>query len=355
MLEAVGGHWYDDHPLYGHKSLTIEILHQYDPWGGVSDFNTVAWRLGEARARGLDCYVRIGQRPGNEIPPNGRNDLVYDFCNWLMQMAAHPYIGGRCRGFIIGNEPNLSTEGGVPAGWAARVVCGYTLPPDRTDCAAQFIWTANPDIEVFAPPVAPWSPDTSGDNSGLVLPDGRDVALPHELYQYDLAQKCYIGAASNHGHPSDESQQIGKVKFGIHTYGRVGWDGTANGGAWEPWTDVRGAGGAQWGTRWFQDSMYYISQGMLNSPYGVAYSPGGVIVSEANTFTDGWWPSNNYPVGWWKELAYYLRQFDNVMGVAGFVDRAVLDPQWARTAINGSNGRLPLWKRDHEELLRIGW
>lgn len=91
---------------------------------------------------------------------------------------------------------------------------------------------------------------------------------------------------------------------------------------------------------------------MLNSPYGVDYYP-PVVVSEANTLVD-FQPKDNYPTGWWKELVYYIRQFPNVMGLCAFVDQDY-GGMWGGTAMTVPTGRLPLWNRDHDELLRIGW
>lgn len=348
-LEALGSHWlHPDRTLYGRKSCSTELLYLNDAPAGF-DFAAAKARVEMVRAKGADVWLRVDWRPHNVLPQMFDDAGAFQYCQGIQQAVAEMDV----RGVICGNEVNLHDEtrdGEIQAWWVGRIVYGHTLPPDRTDCVYQFAKTARPGVQILAPAVAPWaagSSAASGDTHGLRPPDGRPAVQSWESYQYDLARSCY----DHQGH----APSISDIQFAIHTYGRVGTDGTANGGDREPWTDVRDwahSYGAQFGSRWFQDANYYCRQGMLNSPYGVDYYP-PVVVSEANTLTDAQ-PEKNYPLGWWKELTYYIRQFPNVMGLCAFVDQDYGDG-WGRTAMTVPFGRLPLWNRDHDELLRLGW
>ncbi len=348
-LEAIGSHWMNpDRQLYGRKSCAVELVYLNDPPPGF-DLTALKQRVDMVRAKGADVWVRVDWRPRQVLPPMEDEAGVFDYVQGVQQLVAENDV----RGIICGNEVNLHTETNgaeIQPWWVARIVYGHQLESDRTDCAYQFAKTARPSIQVLAPPVAPWAaePDAGGgDTTDLTPPDGRPGVREWESYQFDLARSCYDSL----GHVADTSA----IQFAIHTYGRVG-DGTANGGAREPWTDVRNwenSFGAQWGSRWLQDAIYYCRQGRLHSPYAVDDAP-LVLISEANTLTDGQYPQQNYPAGWWKELAYYANTFPNVMGLCAFVDQD-LGQTWTRTSMSIPLGRLLEWNQDHDELLQNGW
>jgi hypothetical protein len=343
-LDVLGSHWlHPDRTLYGRHSCSLELIYLNNAPSGF-DFAGLSNRVNMVKSKGADLWIRIDWKPGQVLPPMFDDGNAYQYCNGVQQVVAqfHP------KGVIIGNEPNLHSETGgteMQAWWVARMVYGHTLPSDRTDCAFQFARTADASVRVLVPAVAPWSPDTAGDTHGLVWPDGRSSGLPHESYTYDLSRSCYQSCFE--GHVPD----IGDINFCDHVYGRVG-TGTLNGGANEPFTDVRGSTGAQFGSRWFQDNLYYHRQGQLQSGFGTDYYP-PVLIGESNTLVDTN-PDVNYPIGWEKNLVYYVRQFPNVMGLCMFVDQD-LGGNWTHTAMTANLGHEPLWNRDHDELLRIGW
>lgn len=349
MLEALGSHWiHPDRNLYTKKSCSLELLYLNDASSGF-DFAATRARVEMARSKGVDVWLRVDWKPGNVLPQMWDDDGVYQYCQGIQQAVAEMDV----RGVVCGNEVNLHNETGgneIQAWWVARVVYGHTLSNDRTDCVYQFARTAKMGVQVLAPPIAPWAAGSfavAGDVHGLTPPDGRPAVQSWESYQYDLARSCYD--SGNH------VPTISDIQFAMHTYGRVGVDGKANGGPREPWTDVRdwtNSFGAQFGSRWLQDAIYYARQGMLRSAYGVDYYP-PILVSECNTLTDSE-PEVNYPTGWWKELTYYVRQFPNVMGLCAFVDQDY-GGSWSRTSMTAGVGREPLWNKDHDDLLRLGW
>ena len=351
-LEAIGSHWlHPDRELHGRRSCALELVYLRGAEGGDFDPEGLSERVAVARSKGVDVWVRVDLQSQAVLPAVGNEAGVLEYIQAVQQIVAENDI----RGIICGNEVNLHSEtGGVdlPAAWVARVVYGHGLDPSRNDCAYSFAKAARPSIQVLAPPLAPWAAApyaASGDRTGLTPPDGRVAVGDWEAYQYELARRCY----DNAGHVPDPLD----VQFAVHTYGRVGADGSDNGGAREPWTDVRiqdeGWFGAQAGSRWLQDAIYYIRQGRLNSPDGTDESP-SILISEANTLTEGHQPQNNYPAGWWKELARYADTFPNVMGLCAFVDQGLSD-EWMRTSMSVPEGNLVAWNADHDDLLKNGW
>jgi hypothetical protein len=347
MLEALGGHfWHPDRNRYNRRGCTVELLYLHDATSGF-DFDSAASRIKLANDRGIDTWLRIDWKPHKVFPDENDENGVFDYVQGCQQAAAQLKL----RGIISGNEFNWTAEtGGIacPPWWAARIVYGHRLDPSRTDCVYQFAKTADPNIRIVMGAVAPYAgvPNihVDGDNHGLIVPDNRSDTIMSERYQYTLSRYSY----DNWGHVPE----IGEVQFAAHVYGRIG-SGSENGGALEPRRNVRGVAGAQMGTRWFQDFLWYCREGQRNSPYGTDWAP-PVLISEANTLHDGIGPRTNYQTGWWKECIYYVRQFQNVMGACVFVDQNY-GGNWEETCVTINQGRTGLWNTDHDELLRIGW
>src|SRR5215471_21029146 len=286
MLDRLGSHWlHPDRDLHGCKSLSVELLYARDATPGF-DWDAVGARIAMCRSKRVPVALRVDWRPRRVLPPMNDEDGVFDYVQAIQQAVADYNPAW----IICGNETNLHSETGdeeIQPWWVARVVYGHQQPADRTDNCFQFAKTIDPHVQVLAPAVGPYSPDSAGDATGLRIPDGREMLAPWESYMYDLARGCY----DNGWHVPE----IGDVKFAMHTYGRTGADGQDNGGAAEPFNDVReGTYGAQFGSRWLQDALWYCRQGLLNSPYGVDYYPGGILISEANTLTDAM-PCDSYP------------------------------------------------------------
>lgn len=343
-LDRLGSHWlHPDRTLYGRPSFSVELLYARSDVPGFT-WDDVGERVAMCRDKGVAVALRVDWRQRHVLPSLDDHEGVFDYVSACQQAVAqyHPDW------LICGNETNLLSECNnevVPAWWVARVVYGYGRPYDQTDNCFQFARTADERVEVLAPPVAPYSPDTSG-IAEIAPPDGREMMAPWESYQYELARCCY----DNAGHVPG----IGEVKFAMHTYGRTGADGLDNGASEEPWTDVReGTYGAQFGSRWLQDALYLTSQGLLHSPYAVDYAPGGVLISESNTFTDAL-PCESYPAGWWQSLARYVNGFPNILGLACFVDQDY-GGGWADCAMSTRKNCLADWDDDHNFLLEYGW
>ncbi len=353
MLKTIGSHLiHPDRNRHDHPTFSVELIYANDPLEGF-DREAVRRRVRWCNDHDVAVALRADFAHQQSLPPQGRDDLVQDYAGWCQSLAADPDFG-RCEWLVCGNEPNLAAEnqhtGGDPmaAWWAARVVYGHGRPTDETNNVYQFVRTANSQMQVLLPAVAPFSGDKGGTASMPTFPPGsggRTAWAPWEQYQFEL----FLAAYDNAFHAD-----IGEVKSALHTYGAVGTDGTANGGKDEPHRDVReGSFNAQFGTRWLGDALHLFRQAQRRV-FGSMWDP-WVLVTECNTLRGPQAsPRFNYPDGWWIEAARYVDSLPNVMGLAAFVDQNY-GGDWTDTCLTAGVGRLGLWDADHDRLLRDGW
>lgn len=342
MLEKVGSHWmHPDRILHGRRSASIELLYFRNPSPGF-DLDAARNRVQMARDKGCDVWLRIDYEPGQTLPPTGHEGALFNFRMWAAQAVASDPILGRSRGIICGNEPNLSaewrlTQNPLTAEWVARCVYGFGTDLADTGNLYQEIKTVNPAMLVLAPGVGPFNPESSG-NLPYLPPDGRSLLSPWELYQHELAWKSYH---NNFHAPPDQ------VLFAVHTYSRVGPDGTHNGGAQEPRQDMReGMFGAQFGTRNLDDMLYAIRRANNDTPPTI-------VISEWNAGTDAA-PISCYPDGLMQEVVRYVHTKPNVLALCSFVDQDL--GGWAEFAMTTpGEARLFDWDQDYDDLLRNGW
>lgn len=341
MLEKIGSHWmHPDRLLHGRRSASIELAY-FRGGGAAFDIDGARERVKMALNKGCDVWLRIDYQPGQTLPPTGHEGALAEFRQWAVSVAADPDLG-RSRGLICGNETNLSAEwreSKIPltAEWVARCVYGFGTSTGDTGNLYQVVKTANPAIKVLAPAVGPFNPESTG-SVPYPAPDQRSRLSPWELYQHELALKCY---QNNFHAPPDE------VLFAMHTYSRVGGDGSANGGALEPSRDVReDQFQAQWGTRSLDDLLHAIRQANGN------VLP-TIVISEWNPGTDAA-PIDCYPDGLLQQVAKYVNSVPNVLALCSFVDQDLGD--WERFAMTTPDQpRLFAWDQDYDELLRNGW
>jgi hypothetical protein len=342
-----------DRTLHAKPTFSVELIYGRGATDGF-DFSSARARVRQCLDRGVKVALRADYAHQQALPPQHNEDRVHEYVEWCQSLAADP-VFGKCEWLICGNEPNLSDEnrqtGGEPmdAWWPARVVFGHRRPTSETDNVYQFVRTVNDQIQVLLPAVAPYS-DRKGGAAEMPeqFPPGsgnRTAWAPWETYQFEL----FLAAYDNDFHAD-----IGEVKSAMHTYGDVGADGTSNGGRDEPHRDVRESSfKAQFGTRWLGDALYLFRQAQRRV-YGSVWDP-WVLVTECNTLRgDDSVPRNNYPAGWWIEVARYIDSLPNVMGLAAFADQD-LGGFWARTCMTAPEGRLGQWDADHDRLLRDGW
>jgi hypothetical protein len=356
MLKALGCHWLDPkRAIFRKPTFTVELLYRQ---GGADQFQWDATRERvdgyiKRRAAGepLQVALRADYAHRQSLPPADNDDAVAEYVEWL-QAIADDDVFGRCEWLVCGNEPNLAVENErmgqpMPAAWVARVVYGHGRPAEETDNAFQFVRSRNPRIQVLLPAIAPYSPEMWGSRGMPPFPDGDEVRpgwSPWESYQFDLFASAY----DNNWHTP-----LGEVKSALHTYGRIGSDGTDNGGSDEPNRDVReDQYKAQFGTRWLGDALYLFRKAQ-NEIYGTEYDP-WVLVTECNTWHPPDTPRLNYAAGWWNSAVNYVHGLPNVMGLAAFVDED-LDGSFGDMSMSSAEGHLPEWSADFDQLIRNGW
>jgi len=125
-------------------------------------------------------------------------------------------------------------------------------------------------------PVGPYSSDANSS-------DTYSINMPWLNYFNEVCRNIYQGASG---------KGIGVDGFAIHAYGRTGTDGTANGGANEPHTDVQGQG---WATgAWAGFTVYKNWRDIINQHDAAA----PIWITETNTDTDAH-SNQSYPSGWY--------------------------------------------------------
>lgn len=339
-LAKIGSHFlHPDRILYGRGIADVELVYAVAPAPGF-DFNAAQSRAQMAFNRGAEVYLRVDYQPGQTLPAD--EGSLQTYLNFIAQIASDGTLG-RIRGLIAGNETNTPNEWRVTgqpltAEWVARVVYGYGRDPADTSNVYQYAKTFSPAIRVFAPPVGPWNPALAG-SMWYQPPRGRSNLSPWELYSYELVWKSY----NNNWHaPYDE------VSFAVHTYSRVGVDGTANGGALEPWSDVTGPYGAYWGTQWLDDFKYLSAQANGGSPVPM-------VISEWNSGTDAP-PDNSYPAGLLQNVIQYVNFTPNVFALCQFVDQDY-GGNWTAYSLTAEpwNPHIAAWNSDYDSVLRNGF
>ena len=358
-LETVGGHFlHPQRELHGRRSCSVEVVQFEMPLPGY-DRLSVQGRIQQMLSKGnVDIWVRVDYSSVSSQPPLNDVQALFRFNSFLQGLTADPAFG-RARGFIIGNEPNLTA---TPAWWVARCVYGFNSEPGDTNNAYQFITTVNPAMLMLAPALAPWSPAADGDLGQLagdpayvVPPDGRAGLMPWERYQGALAWRCY----NNNFHvPYDQ------IKFCMHVYSNIQAAEVSGFPANEPAMDLRDATwhNAHNGSHVFDDLQYQLI-------WAAGGNPPPIVISEWNTFVNGQLTCDNYPAGLLVNLIRtYLRFKPNLLGFANFVDlnHAGTCATWQKTAVTGyldtsgclndvQKERLRRWDTDFNVLLAEGW
>jgi hypothetical protein len=165
--------------------------------------------------------------------------------------------------------------------------------------------------------VGPWSPDANSDDGSTY-----SINMPWLNYFNEVCRNVYSMVSSKG--PIDG--------FAIHAYGRTGIDGTANGGANEPHTDVQGTGwatGAWAGFTVYKNWRDIINQRNTSTP---------IWITETNTDTDA--PSSSsYPSGWYLQaLAEIENQGARFYTVCWFVDQNI-GGGWSNDCLTNPTGK----------------
>ncbi|MFN0072845.1 MAG: hypothetical protein ACKVVP_15275 [Chloroflexota bacterium] len=351
-----GATWVDNsRPWITRNKTGTDVWHVYmhppaPPAGGSADnFANVRDNISMSRQSTpkQNVLLRVDYAEGQSLPWNATTRGEY--LGFLQQICADPIFRENLLGFIIGNECNSQDEnrqsGGTmnPDEWA-RTYNGYGSGASATDNAFQVIRAALPDARVLVGAVAPYNPQADGSPA---------FAIPVPWLNY-FNQLCL--------RVTQRMTQAGLSApdgFALHAYGRVGDDGTANGGSQEPHRSVPSPvpypASAEYGFRVYRQWLAVMDGYPL-----LQLAP--VWITETNTFTtthcDQSYPMN--PPGWYFEAVKEIYDFNHdpfvsvqnrIKSVCWFVDRN-FDGNWGLDAISGHTmGRLGAASNDFNSVL----
>ena len=234
---------------------------------------------------GHHVMLKIKWMPNNDLPKT-REDLVR-YCDAVGRISER--FQSIPLDICFGNEPNWHNYTAeyvqMESGWAAHVIS-----------RAASSWTS--DNRLFIVPMA-----TFCGNQKYI--SSREVSDGSPWADYFANFLSIL--------PTYKIPWEGVV---LHSYGRVGSDGTLNNGADEPFTDVRDRQGWRWGSN--------VLETWLECLQATQYKDALIYIGECNTRTDGT-SRHSYPAGWllnfvkrchelipaerWAGLAYF-RDYD---------------------------------------------
>ncbi len=281
-----------------HTIPFIELVYATNGHAGYTLPETLA-RLAELEAllrdHGKTPYplVRLDYAPGETLRDTA---AYYDTFRALGAATDAP--------IIVGNEPNLPSEGLVPL-----AVVGAVLA--RCLAIKQAAGGQNP---VLAPAIAPWAPYNVQDPADF-YPCARPAATEWENWQYGLARRC---------------RPLPITGYALHVYGRPAADEL---GADEPGHAgvALEARGAEWGVGWWRDALAAIRAGDDRAL--------DLHITECNVRTDHA-SDQCYPRGWLPQLLAALRESGApIRTLCWFVGRAD-SPHWLGESLHHRQGRI---------------
>jgi hypothetical protein len=358
--------WLDvERPRFGRPALSVELLYSDH---GAARMDEIAPRVnGLLEDEQVQVLVRVDVRPGQCIPSTGDFEGKWHYTQFVRQLALHPVLG-RVHGIIVGNEPNLSSEntaGGrsFPPDWYMKVHSGtYAEDSDEADVRTQ-LRQAGYQGDILIAAVAPWSDAGDGTLDWYPTPPGARAAMHWHRY---LATVYWL--AFNASRLTRE-----EVKGTLHTYSNVLLcrDRELD-PALEPTyeDDLRldSYENCQYGIRVYEEfrqQMETQSGGEAVPHYVTEWN--SLVGRTSDALDDPAWPCNSYPEGLLRNAVEYMAGFQDLLGLAIFVDRdpAGGSPFWRACAAKGhlrpvdmneqQRRRLRAWDQEIDQVFRDGW
>ncbi|NOX63694.1 MAG: hypothetical protein GXP42_17355, partial [Chloroflexi bacterium] len=271
--------------------LTYARLHD-EPYWGVDD---LAVRVAQARAQGLRVIVRVDYDQGQSLPPAGDEVALAEYLAYLQRLARDQRLSGVYALQLGSGYNTMGANRGadgppVTPAWAARLINGYGLAPERIDNAVQAVGQARPVLRVLVGPVQPWTNDQNGD-----IPYTIDV--PWLNYFHTLV--TYVAQAAEEKSAAGQPAPL-PHGFAVQAPGRPDapeLEGAER--AQEPLHDLPRPAwhGAQAGFRVYRDWL-----AVIDSQFVTRGLP--LYITSTNTYTpdDPIPPAQNYPA-WWLRAA----------------------------------------------------
>ena len=219
---------------------------------------------------------RIDYRPGQSVPATDHDlDLFLAALTAWRSLQPEASLSYLANGYIVmsmGNEPNLASEGAVPAAQVARA---FNRRPgaDFISLMRSNSW-GGPACRV-----APPAPAAYGSEADQLPPQ------PHLSPWGEYARALYVDIFDGQHAPSD---------ILLHVYSRVG-DGGPDQAA-EPWTPAFDSHGYPWSSGELL-SEWKDQLDIVRSYYKVTSKPPRIWISEYNPFADKVLPDAAYPDG----------------------------------------------------------
>jgi len=321
--------------------LTYARLHDQFYWG-VDD---LAVRVAQARAQGLRVIVRVDYDQGQSLPPAGDEVALAEYLAYLQHLArdqrlSEVYALQLGSGYNAAGANRGDPVHPVTPAWAARLINGYGLAPERTDNAVQAVAQARPDLRVLVGPVQPWSDDQNGDIPYAI--DAPWLNYFHTLVTY-MAQAAEKKSAAGQPAPlphgfavqapgrpdAPELQGADRAQEPLHDLPRPAWHG------------------AQAGFRVYRD---WLS--IIDSQPTTRGLP--LYITSTNTYTpdNPIPPAQNYPRGWLRAAYAEVSAQPRVRSLIWFLDYdASGDHRWDAFSLSTGFGQMYEAARDFDALL----
>ena len=187
-MDCFGGMWLDpERNFHGRTALSIELVYSDHGNAGVA---SLASRVDDLLGKQVRVLVRVDKRPGQTIPTEHDFDAKRDYARFIGALGGHPVLR-RVHGFIVGNEPNLTSENtdggvGISPQWYMRTHSGAGAEADPNDNAWFQLRQAGFAGDVLIAAVAPWSDDTDGSLEFYPTPPGALDTMAWHRYAATL-------------------------------------------------------------------------------------------------------------------------------------------------------------------------
>ncbi len=329
----------------GRSGWVVELTYarQHDqPYWGV---DALAQRVVRDVRQGQRVIVRVDFAQGQALPPAGDEAALAEYLAYLQRLARDDrlqevYALQLGSGYNAAGANSAAPDHPVTPEWAARLINGYGLAPERTDNAVQKVKNARPDLRILVGPIQPWSADQTGD-----IP--YRISAPWLDYFNTLVARLDEAARAK---SAAGQALILPDGFAVQAPGRPHAPGlTEPERAQEPRRDLHRPswGQAQAGFRIYRDWL-----AIINSHESTRGLP--LYITSTNTYTpdDPILPAQNYPPGWLQAAYQEVASQPQVRSLIWFLDYdGSGDRRWDGFSLSTGFGQMYEAARDFEELL----
>lgn len=334
-----------DRDWHGRSGWAFELTYaqaaEQDYWG-IDDLSE---RVRRWASRGQRVLVRVDFAQGQSLPPRDDQRALDAYLSYMRRLVRDDRLTG-VYGYVIGaglNVPGNGEDAGVRAAtpeWAARVINGYGLQPNRVDHVMGVVNAESPGTRIIVGNVRPWADGLDG---ALVINPQAPWLNYFNTLAAALDQSILEKLAA--GQPD-----VTPAGFAASAAGRITLaESLGRNGAEEPLIDLPVAewGGAQGGFRVYRDWLE-----VLKAYPTLASQP--LYLTAVNTFVpdESRTPAENYPVGWLTAALTEVETQPQVSALIWFADTSPTDSQWQFFALTFPKGNLVDAAHEFEQLLQ---